>query len=107
MPEAKVSQLSCATLLVQHVQKGAGLARTTPTHDHLLTSMQRPPIWTKSRERRAAKRYLFGNFTARHLIPNEHYLNRVGLRGRKAWLCLCLFVVIYLIALAHLAVSSL
>lgn len=65
----------------------------------------RPSIWTKSRQRGAAKKYLFGNFTARQLVFNEHYLNRAGLRGRKIWLCLCLFVVVYLIALAHLTVS--
>ena len=68
-------------------------------------SHSRSPIWAKSKQRSDAKKYLFGNFTARHLLPNEHYLNRAGLRGRKLWLCLCLFVIVYIIALAHLTVS--
>ena len=61
---------------------------------------------TKSRERSRAKRSLNRNFKSGDVKANEHYLNRVGLRGRKRWVCLGLFIVIYLIAVAHLVVRT-
>ncbi|XP_064404964.1 beta-sarcoglycan-like [Halichondria panicea] len=62
-------------------------------------------IWEKSTERSYAKKYLHGNFKSGHRTPNEHYLGRAGLRGRKRWICLGLFVVLYLLAAAHLVLT--
>lgn len=59
----------------------------------------------KSRERSRAKKYLHRNLAAGHVTPNEHYLERAGLRGRKMALCVCLMVLLFLIALGHLAVG--
>ena len=63
-------------------------------------------MWTKSRERGAARKYLSGNFKAGHVTPNEHYLSRAGIRGRKRYLFLGIFILIYIITIAHLLVSS-
>ena len=63
-------------------------------------------MWTKSRERGAARKYLSGNFKAGHVTPNEHYLSRAGLRGRKRYLFLGIFILIYIITIAHLLVSE-
>jgi len=60
----------------------------------------------KSRERSRAKKYLHRNLAAGHVAPNQHYLERAGLRGRKMWLCWCLVLFLLLLALAHLAVST-
>ena len=63
-------------------------------------------MWTKSRERGVARKYLSGNFKAGHVTPNEHYLSRAGIRGRKRYLFLGIFILIYIITIAHLLVSS-
>ena len=63
-------------------------------------------MWTKSRERGAARKYLSGNFKAGHVTPNEHYLSRAGLRGRKRYLFLGTFILLYIITVAHLLVSE-
>ena len=63
-------------------------------------------MWTKSRERGAARKYLSGNFKAGHVTPNEHYLSRAGLRGRKRYLFLGIFILLYIITVAHLLVSE-
>ena len=63
-------------------------------------------MWTKSRERGTARKYLSGNFKAGHVTPNEHYLSRAGLRGRKRYLFLGIFILIYIITIAHLLVSE-
>ena len=59
----------------------------------------------KSRERSKAKKYLNRNLDAGHIIPNQHYLERAGLRGRKQWLCCGLIFMLFLFALGHLAVK--
>ena len=59
----------------------------------------------KSRERSRTKKYLHRNLTAGHVTPNEHYLERAGLRGRKRWLLGCLLLLLLLVALGNLAVS--
>ena len=63
-------------------------------------------MWTKSRERGAARKYLSGNFKAGHVTPNEHYLSRAGLRGRKRYLFLGIFILLYIMTVAHLLVSE-
>ena len=63
-------------------------------------------MWMKSRERGAARKYLSGNFKAGHVTPNEHYLSRAGLRGRKRYLFLGIFILLYIITVAHLLVSE-
>ena len=60
----------------------------------------------KSRERSQTKKYLHRNLAAGHVTPNEHYLERAGLRGRKQWLLGCLLLCVVFIALGHLAVSG-
>lgn len=59
----------------------------------------------KSRERSKAKKPLHRNFKAGHVTPNEHYLERAGLRGRKIGLCYCFLLIILLFATGHLAVT--
>lgn len=61
----------------------------------------------KSRERSAAKKYLNRNLAAGHRTPNEHYLERAGLRGRKKWLCCGFIFLLFLFAMCHLAVMQL
>ena len=63
-------------------------------------------MWRKSKERSAAKKYLNRNLAAGHRTPNEHYLERAGLRGRKKWLCCGFIFMLFLIALGHLAVMQ-
>ena len=87
--------------------KGGGAGLTV----HLYVPQVEQPVpklsmWEKSKERSIAKKYLHRNFKSGHIPPNEHYLGRAGLRGRKRWLCLALFVLIYLFALAHLTVRT-
>lgn len=60
----------------------------------------------KSRERSRAKKYLHRNLSAGHVTPNEHYLERAGLRGRKKWLLGCLLLLVFCIAFGHLAVRE-
>lgn len=74
-----------------------------------IQTQQREPyksIWTKSHERSAARKYLTRNFKAGHITPNEHYLNRAGLRGRKRYIFLTIFVLVYIITIANLLVSA-
>jgi len=74
-----------------------------------IQTQQREPyksIWTKSHERSAARKYLTRNFKAGHITPNEHYLSRAGLRGRKRYIFLTIFVLVYIITIANLLVSA-
>ena len=58
----------------------------------------------KSRARSKTKKYLHRNLGAGHIIPNEHYLERAGLRGRKAWCCWGAVLLALFVALGNLAV---
>ena len=83
---------------------GAGLTTLAAWQAH--QPIPKLSMREKSVERSIAKKNLHRNFKSGHITPNEHYLGRAGLRGRKRWCCLALFVLIYLFALAHLTVSS-
>lgn len=63
-------------------------------------------MWRAARRKKAAKKYHSGNFDTRHLTPDEHYLGRTGLRGRKIWIALAVLVFVYLIVTAHLVVRT-
>jgi hypothetical protein len=62
-------------------------------------------MWSKSREKKAAKKYHTRNFGTGHVEADSHYLSRVGLRGRKRWLLLSALVFGYLLVLGHLALT--
>ena len=62
-------------------------------------------MWGKSREKKAARMYHTRNFAAGHVEPDEYYLSRVGLRGRKRWLLLCGLLSAYLIVIGHFVVT--
>lgn len=59
----------------------------------------------KSRTRSKTKKYLHRNLGAGHITPSEHYLERAGLRGRKAWCCWGLVLLALFVALGNLAVG--
>lgn len=63
-------------------------------------------MWGKTRDKKAARMYHTRNFTTGHVEPDEYYLSRVGLRGRKRWIFLSVVVCIYLLAIGHLMVCG-
>ena len=86
--------------------KGGGAGTNCSSAPQVEQPVPKLSMWEKSKERSIAKKYLHRNFKSGHIPPNEHYLSRAGLRGRKRWLCLALFILIYLFALAHLTVRT-
>jgi len=61
-------------------------------------------MWGKAKDKKAARMYHTRNFTTGHVEPDEYYLSRLGLRGRKRWIFLSVVVCIYLLAIGHLLV---
>lgn len=64
-------------------------------------------MWGKSREKKVARMYHTRNFGTGHVEPDEYYLSRIGLRGRKRWLLLFCVIFGYLLVIGHLVVSLL
>ena len=63
-------------------------------------------MWQASRLKKAAKKSHSGNFGASHIVPDEHFLGRTGLRGRKVWVALTVLALVYLVVTANLVVSA-
>ena len=62
-------------------------------------------MWGKSREKKAARMYHTRNFGTGHVEPDEYYLSRIGVRGRKRWLLLSSVLLGYLLVIGHFVVS--
>ena len=63
-------------------------------------------MWTKSHEKKMAKKRHAGNFAAGYVKIDEHHLLRTGLRGRKRWLFCCGATLLILLAIGNLAVTN-
>jgi hypothetical protein len=62
-------------------------------------------MWGKAREKKAARMYHTRNFGTGHVQPDEYYLRRIGLRGRKRWIFLSVVLFAYLLVTGHLVLT--
>ena len=94
----------CKQLLVYAVQKVGGA--DSCTNMTAVQSSRANTMWGKAREKKAARVYHTRNFGTGHVEPDEYYLRRIGLRGRKRWIFLSVVLFAYLLVTGHLVVSS-
>ena len=91
---------------VYAVQNVGGADSCTKWLQTAVQSSRANTMWGKAREKKAARMYHTRNFGTGHVQPDEYYLRRIGLRGRKRWIFLSVVLFAYLLVTGHLVVSS-
>lgn len=98
---------STHTRICAYNKKWAGLIQLARMATLQIPVQRAHTMWGKSREKKAARMYHTRNFGTGHVEPDEYYLSRIGLRGRKRWILLCSVVFGYLLVIGHFVVSFL